>query len=108
MHTTRIHTHTHIHRHIHINTHINKESKQMINLMETENRNNRVYNQVQETSFRLRREERRSRTFEGMQPRQLSFGPDTSGNCYVPGTRVANILDEIRDGMEGLQSSPVP
>lgn len=76
--------------------------------METENRNDEVYNRVQERSFQLRREERRSRTFEGMQPRQLSFGPDTSGNCYVPGTRVANIHNGIRDDMEGLQSSPFP
>ena len=76
--------------------------------MENQNRNNQLYHRVQARSFQLRRVERRSRTFEGIQPRQLSFAHDMLDNCCVPGTRVANILDEIRDGMEGLQSSPFP
>ena len=76
--------------------------------MEDQNRNE-IYNQVQQRSFQLRQLERRwSRTFEGIQPRQLSFRPDTLDNCCVVGTRVANMLDEIRDGMEGLRSSRVP
>ena len=88
------------------NTHI--YTLQTVNEMENQNRNNQVYNRVQERSAQLRRQERRSRTFEGIQPRQLNFAPDMLDNCCVLGTRVANIHNGIRDDMEGLQSSPFP
>ena len=96
---------------MHIN---NKHNLQTLNeMMENQNRNNdEVYNRVQQRSFQLRQlerhAERRSRTFEGIQPRELNFGPDTLDNCCVLGTRVANIHNGIRDDMVGLQSSPVP
>ena len=77
--------------------------------MENQNRNNNeVYNRVQARSAQLRRQETRSRTFEGIEPQRLIFRPDTSDNCCVVGTRVANMLGEIRDGMEGLRFSPFP
>ncbi len=96
-------THDNTHRQTHTLASAHIYTLQTVNEMENQNRNNALlYNQVQERSFQLRREERRSRTFEGIQPRQLSFEPDTLDNCCVVGTRVANMLDEIRDGMEGL------